>query len=179
MLSKRIEKVTLDILENLKINELPIPVEEIAKKRGLEIKAYDLGEDISGALIIDRGKGTIGYSPKESKVRQRFTIAHELGHYELHKQETGLFIDKEFKILFRDGNSSKGEIKKEQEANAFAAALLMPEKLLVKEIKKNNFDLGDEDSLKQLAKLFNVSVSAISFRIANLNLFYKLRSFTF
>ncbi|MNC99372.1 hypothetical protein D3C83_176450 [compost metagenome] len=55
----------------------------------------------------------------------------------------------------------------------------MPEKFLVREIKKNNFDLGDEGSLKKLAKIFNVSVSAISFRIANLNLFYKLRTFSF
>jgi Zn-dependent peptidase ImmA (M78 family) len=175
MLSKRIEKATQDILDNLKVSQLPIPVEEIVKKRGLELRAYDLGENVSGALMIDAGKGTIGFSPRESKVRQRFTIAHELGHYELHKQESGLFIDNEFKILFRDNNSSKGEIKKELEANSFAAALLMPERFLLREIQRNNFDIGDEDSIKKLAKIFDVSVSAITYRIANLNLFAKLR----
>jgi len=174
MLNKRIEKLTIEILDNLGIKSLPVPVDEVAKKRGLEIKAYDLGVNVSGVLVMDAGKGTIGYSPTESKVRQRFTIAHELGHYELHKQDSGLFIDKGFAVLFRDQNSSSGEIKKEQEANAFAAALLMPEKLLIKEIKKHNFDLGEEDAMKELAKLFNVSVPAMTFRIANLSLFWKL-----
>lgn len=176
MLIKKIEKLTTEILQELSVKDLPIPVEEIAIKRGLEIKAYDLGENVSGALVIVDGRGTIGYNPSESKVRQRFTVAHELGHYELHKHEKGLFVDKDFKVLFRDGNSSKGEIRNELEANAFAAALLMPEKFLVKEINKRNFDLSDESDLKELAKLFSVSVSAMTFRIANLNLFAKLRN---
>jgi Zn-dependent peptidase ImmA (M78 family) len=174
MLNRRIEKITINILETLAIKELPIPVDAIAKKRGLEIKAYDLGENVSGVLVMDSGKGTIGFNASESKVRQRFTIAHELGHFELHKQDSALFIDKEFKMLFRDQNSTKGEIQKEQEANAFAAALLMPEKLLIKAISNHNFDLSDEDSMKNISKLFNVSVPAMTFRIANLNLFWKL-----
>ena len=174
MLNKRIEKLTIGILDDAGIKSLPVPVDEIAKKRGLTIKPYDLGENVSGVLVMDSGKGTIGINPTESKVRQRFTIAHELGHYELHKQDSGLFIDKEFKMLFRDQNSSKGEIRKEQEANAFAAAILMPEKLLIKEIKNQNFDLTDEASMKELAKTFNVSVPAMTFRIANLNLFWKI-----
>ena len=171
MLNKKIEKITIGILDSLNIDYLPIPVEEIAQKRGLTIKLYDLGEDVSGVLVIDTGKGTIGVSPNEPNIRQRFTIAHELGHYELHKQETGLFIDRGFAVLFRNQQSSTGEIRREQEANAFAAALLMPEKFLIQEIKKQKFDLTDEDSLRELARLFNVSVAAMTYRIANLNLF--------
>lgn len=176
MLLKRIEKITVDILKNYGISKLklPIQVDKIARKRGLQIKPYDFGTNVSGALVIDSGTGTIGYNPTESKVRQRFTIAHELGHYELHKQDSSLFIDKGFTVLFRDQNSSKGEIKNEQEANAFAAALLMPEKFVWNEIKKQNLDLSDEDSMKQLAKIFDVSVPAMTFRIANLNIFWKI-----
>lgn len=174
MLNKKIERLTINIVEELNITVLPIPVDEIAQKRGIEIKPYDLGENISGVLFIDSNKGTIGYNPKESKVRQRFTIAHELGHYELHKKSKDLFIDKEFTVMFRDENSSLGEIKKEQEANAFAAALLMPEKFLLHEIRNRNFDLSEDDTMKELAKLFNVSVPAMTFRIANLNLFWKI-----
>lgn len=170
-MSKRIERITNNILEELGITKLPIPVDEIARKRGLDIRAYDLGENVSGVLVMESGKGTIGFNPTESKVRQRFTIAHELGHYELHKQDNGFFIDKEFKMLFRDQNSSTGEYRKEQEANAFAAALLMPEKFVIKEIKNHNLDLSDEDSMKELAKLFNVSVPAMTYRVTNLNLF--------
>jgi len=175
MLNKLIEKKTLSILESLGINKIPIPVEEIAKKRGVEIKTYDLGEDVSGVLVIDSGKGVIGINPLESKVRQRFSIAHELGHFELHyefgNQASHLFIDKGFSVIFRDKNSSTGEIRKEQEANAFAAALLMPEKLLIQQIKHYKFDISREQSLKELAKLFNVSLPAMTYRISNLNLF--------
>lgn len=172
MLNKRIEKITIQILNDYKVNELPIPVNEIATKHGLEIKAYDLGEDVSGVLVIKDGLGFIGYNPSESKVRQRFTIAHELGHYELHNKqnESALFIDKQFKVQFRNQDSSTGEMVREREANAFAAALLMPEKLLVKEIKNHHFELSDDDNLYELAKLFNVSVSAMTFRLMNLKL---------
>ena len=167
-MNKRIEKIVSGILQEFHGSELPIPVDEIARKKGLDIKPYNLGEGISGALVIDSGKGTIGVNPTESKVRQRFTIAHELGHYELHRQDSSLFIDKEFKVLFRDHNSSTGEILKEQEANAFAAAILMPEKFLIREIKGRNFDLTEEDAIKDLAKTFNVSITAMTYRIANL-----------
>lgn len=176
MLIRRIEKITTQILEQLNIKELPIPVERIVLERGLEIKPYDLGENVSGVLVINNGVGVIGYSPKEKRVRQRFTIAHELGHYELHRHEseTGLFIDKQFKVEFRNQDSSTGEIKREREANAFAAALLMPEKLLIKEIEKYHLDLSDDDSYNELAKHFDVSVSAMTFRINNLNILSKV-----
>jgi Zn-dependent peptidase ImmA (M78 family) len=175
MWNSQIEKKTLSILESLGISKIPIPVEEIAQKLGIEIKVYDLGEDISGVLVVDSGKGTIGINPLESKVRQRFSIAHELGHFEMHyqvkKQNSHLFIDKGFSVLFRDKNSSSGEIKQEQEANAFAASLLMPEHLLIKEIKTKKLDISKEQSLKELSKLFNVSLPAMTYRITNLNLF--------
>lgn len=172
MLNKRIEKITIQILDEYNINELPVPVNEIAVKRGLEIKAYDLGEDVSGVLVIKDGLGFIGYNPTESKVRQRFTVAHELGHYELHNKqnESALFVDKEFKVEFRNQDSSTGEMVREREANAFAAALLMPEKLLIKEIKNHHFELSDDNNLQELAKLFNVSLSAMTFRLMNLKL---------
>lgn len=170
-MNTRIEKKTADILKEAEINELPIPIEAIALKMGLRVMPYDLGENVSGVLVISEGQGIIGYNPSEAKVRQRFTIAHELGHYELHRGQKDLFIDKKFIVEFRNRRSSTGEIKKEQEANAFAAAILMPDKLLLKEIKNHNYDLNDEDSMRDLARIFNVSISAITFRIANLNLF--------
>ncbi len=171
MLNRKIEKLTTQILEELKVDRLPIPVNKIAELRGLAIKPYDLGLDVSGVLVVEGGKGTIGFNPTESIVRQRFTIAHELGHYELHKDGDQLFVDKGFKVMFRDQNSATGEDRMEQEANAFAAALLMPEPLIRKEIQKQNFDFTHEDSMKKLAKIFNVSVPAMTFRISNLGLF--------
>ncbi|TND10156.1 MAG: hypothetical protein FD123_404 [Bacteroidetes bacterium] len=162
-----IERKTAKILDDLQINELPIPVDKIATSYGLEVKPYDLGEDVSGVLVISNGVGIIGYNPNESTLRQRFTIAHEFGHFVLHGNIGGLFIDKGFRVEFRSQKSTTKEIRKEQEANAFAAALLMPEKILFREIKNHNYDLTEEGSIQELANLFNVSSQAMTFRLSN------------
>lgn len=150
----------------------PIRVDEIAKRRGLRVIPYALEENISGMLIIKEGKGTIAYQQSESAVRRRFTIAHELGHYELHSDRSSLFLDKQFNVLFRSQVTEETLEKQrlEQEANAFAAALLMPETLLKKEIALKQFDFGNENSIKELAKKFNVSSIAMYYRITNLQL---------
>ena len=173
MLNKRIEKITINILEEFNITKLPIPLEKIIEKKGLSIQYDDLGEGVSGVLLINKGNGVIGVNNNDPLVRQRFSIAHEYGHYELHRSNKELFIDKGFSALYRNKNSSTGEIKIEQEANAFAAAILMPESLIIKEIRKNKFDLSDDETIKNLANLFNVSSAAMTYRISNLNLFFK------
>lgn len=173
MTYKEVENLVNRVLRQSGIEDIPIPIEEIARLRGLQVRPYDLGKDVSGVLVINKGRGTIGYNLSDPPVRQRFTIAHELGHFELHGKNGELFVDttKHYSVLFRDQSSSTGEIQSEREANAFAAALLMPEKFLQREISKHNFDLTDENALKLLAHRFNVSTQAMTFRIANLELF--------
>lgn len=174
MVIKKSENKAKQLLEilDIGINDLPIPVRKIVKECEVKIKPYDLGENISGVLVLDKGLGTIGYNPFESKVRQRFTIAHELGHFLLHRKhkKQGLFVDKDFKVHFRDQNSATGEDKQEQEANAFAAALLMPADLLLTKIRELHLDLTNESTIKELAKLFDVSPIAMAIRISNLQM---------
>lgn len=165
-----IEKYAESILFDLGIKEAPINPKFIAEQKGIKVQEADLGEGVSGAIVVKNGKAKIGYNPDEVSQRQNFTIAHELGHFCLHKDKTEMFIDKSFYAL-RDERSSKGEYKLEREANAFAAALLMPRSLLLKEVEKTNFDLGDDSSLFKLANKFDVSTQAMSFRLANLNIF--------
>ena len=173
---KSIEKRASLIIEEYNGKQSRIDVEKIARNMGLKIIVDDLGKNVTGVLFIKNGQGVIGYNPDEntSNVRKRFTIAHELGHYILHRLDNNIFVDKkEFKAVFRrDHNSTTGEHKQEREANAFAAALLMPEHLLIKEINKKSFDLGgDNDIINTLASKFEVSTQAMAYRIANLNLF--------
>ena len=168
---KSIEERAEAILKGTGIVSAPIPIEDLAQMENLRIRRYDLGENVSGVLIIQNGIGTIGVNPNDSPLRQRFTIAHELGHYVLHRGDSDLFIDKGFKVHFRDGKSSKGEEKKEIEANAFAAAILMPHRLLISQIKSANIDLADDEAIKKLAQKFGVSPMAMTYRISNLNLF--------
>lgn len=174
MLIKKIENLASSILSEFKINTAPIDIKKVAKNKGVTIKPYDLGDNVSGMLLIKNGDGIISYNPTESVVRQRFTIAHELGHFLLHKRTQDIFVDKQFQVHFRDENSATGQDIQELQANAFAAAILMPKELLVTEIKKHNFDLGDESAMKELAKLFNVSLQAMTFRMVNLG-FFSLR----
>lgn len=112
----------------------------------------------------------VQYNP--CPVRSRFSIAHELGHYLLHKDSRSLFIDKRnFAVYHRNELSSTGEDRLEIEANRFAAALLMPTDMLRNEITKNDFDLGDEEVQSSLAKRFNVSTQAMAYRLASLGMF--------
>ena len=170
MISKKIEGLATQLLSELNINELPIPIRKIAELKGLIIHPFDLGANISGVLVIDKEQGTIGINPLESPVRQRFTIAHELGHYLLHRESESLFVDKHFKILFRSQGQTSTEIKKEQDANAFAAAILMPKNRLEEKINESSFDLTDDEAVKRIAQMFDVSVMAMTYRIANLHI---------
>lgn len=171
MNTKLIHSKVNAILKSIWPIELPIDIEEIARKRGLDVLSYELGDDVSGLLAIKNGKGTIGYNLSEPKVRRRFTIAHELGHYELHKEKSDLFIDKEF--IYRSQHSPRTVDHQvmEHEANYFASCLLMPTDQVRKELDKMDIDLFTEDGIKELAKKFEVSPTAMSLRITKLGFF--------
>lgn len=171
---KRIENEVNQILNKNSIFIAPVPVKKIAKSFGLTIKTFDLGPGISGALFLDNGYAVIGVSPNDSRERKRFTIAHEIGHYYLHRAGNNLFVENQAKILFRDATSGVGVNKEEREANAFAAALLMPENFLQKEI--NSLDLSiynsDDKIVAELSRRFLVSTITMTYRLSNLGYFH-------
>ncbi|NRF38548.1 ImmA/IrrE family metallo-endopeptidase [Pedobacter foliorum] len=164
-----IRKRAEEIISELQINTLPVKIEDVAKKMGLRLTPFAFDDNISGVLVIEEGQGTIGYNQNESRVRRRFTIAHECGHYCLHKDQASMFMDKGLKALFRSTHSGLTEDTQvlEREANTFAAYVLMPDHLLKKEIDKIDFDLGSEDDIKNLARTFDVSSQAMYYRILN------------
>lgn len=165
---KLINSKVNSILREFTELKAPVNIEDIAKSRGLKIIGYALGDDVSGLLSIENGVGTIGYNHDETNIpRRRFTIAHELGHFELHRDKSDLFVDKQF--IYRSQNSGDTPIKKEMEheANLFASAILMPTSLLRREIE--NYDISEE-GIKQLADKFEVSSTAMSIRISSLGL---------
>jgi Zn-dependent peptidase ImmA (M78 family) len=169
-----IEQKAQDLLDSFNMSNVPVPVEDVAKRLGLNVIAFDLGSDVSGVLHIKKENSSIGYNPNESKVRQRFTIAHELGHFILHHEADKVFIDNEkyyqlIKFRSEKTNLSPEDYKHEKEANAFAAALLMPQGLVKQELASYvGFDLSDSSMITDLAKKFEVSTQAMSFRIINL-----------
>ncbi|MBS0646935.1 MAG: ImmA/IrrE family metallo-endopeptidase [Verrucomicrobia bacterium] len=150
--------------------QLPVNIEHIVEKKGIRLLPFDFKEDISGVLMLENGEATIGYNLNEHRLRNRFTIAHELGHYLLHKDDKDLFVDKEFRALFRLNNGD-ASAKHEREANEFAACILMPEDMIRSEIANSGIDYTDENLIKTLAKKFDVSTIAMSIRISKLGLF--------
>lgn len=170
-----IEKEAQKLIDALNINAAPVEIEKIAEYAGCTVKPFDDDKDgVSGIFMFNNKVPTIGYNNNQSPVRQRFTIAHELGHYILHSDNDPkeVYVDNNaFLPLFRDENSSTGTSLIEQQANAFAAAILMPEKFVAEEIKNLKLDLTDESpEIADLAKKFNVSLMAMSIRLANLHL---------
>lgn len=143
----------------------PINVEKIAEGLGISVARGNLGESTSGVIYREGRNARIGINDTQSLVRQRFTLAHELGHYMIHKDQ-GLWVDSQ--SFFRS-DSSAGD-PKEVEANKFAAELLMPRRLL----ERVRFPANDEQKADQLilslARDFDVSVAAMSIRMMNLQL---------
>lgn len=169
MTTVRIEHRAERLLEECNALRAPIPLESVIRHLDLVSQARPLG-DASGVLVVESGRGLIGYNASHSAVRQRFTVAHEIGHYVLHvkSKQPRLFVDKS--VFKRDDDSSTGNDAEEVEANKFAAALLMPAVLVRAEIAKQELDLDDEDDVATLARRFNVSTAAMSFRLENLRL---------
>lgn len=153
-----------------------INVVKVASRLGVELMLYDFGDDVSGVLVRDGEKAQIGYTSRNGEKRQRFTIAHELGHFVLNHQRQGVFVDtpEKYFTLFRDQNSATGEDAQEREANAFAAALLMPRELVIEAATKfyrSGITRDEEyDIVEVLANGFNVSKLAMSIRLTNLDL---------
>lgn len=169
MIIKYIEEKTENILRKLNMQEAPISPIKCAKKLGVDVNSIDMDDNISGLFVIKNGKAFIRYNKNQkNNKRNRFTIAHELGHYVLHKHFQ-LIIDKDRqeKVMYRDNNSSSGDMHREREANAFAASLLMPKFILEEEIEKIPKDVN---IIPFLANKFKVSEQAMSIRLSNMGL---------
>src|SRR5260370_2585305 len=121
-----------DILRQTGMLRVPVAVDLVAHRLNLRTEAASLGENVSGLLVVEKGHGVIGYNETQALVRQRFTIAHEIGHFVLHRSDSSsdLFIDTHYIVYRRDAQSSTGQDRREREANRFAAPLLIPPTLL-------------------------------------------------
>ncbi len=159
------EQTALDILVSHNLSSPPTFVEDLATKLNIEIikTSFD-SSNVSGVLVYKNGRFIIGINSTHTPERQRFTIAHELGHYVLHKKR--FHMDTEFvegEIMYRDDKSATGEIREEVEANLFAASILMPKNIFISSWK-------DLHSISDLATKFKVSVQAATFRLKSLGL---------
>lgn len=154
-----------DILAQYNLYSIPVNVLALASKLGIRVFEEALPEDISGILDL-RNMPIIMVNQDHVRHRQRFSIAHEIGHFVLHRPR-GIHVDK--RTYYRNSKSAEGLDDIEIEANRFAAELLMPADLVIREIE-NYSDLIDsnDDVISVLADSFEVSATAMGFRIQNL-----------
>jgi Zn-dependent peptidase ImmA (M78 family) len=166
-----IERKALDILEQVRIYSFPIDLEKIASYLNIKIVYDVLDDDVSGFLMAEgTRKATAVINNTHHVNRQRFTIAHEIGHFMLHvdsPNEETIFVDKKYSFR-RDGKSSLGVYEQEKDANAFASSLLMPKQLVDKAIADMNLDILDDYDIPGLAKKIGVSEQALGFRLESL-----------
>lgn len=149
-----------ELLDSLGIARPPVDVEGVAAQCGIPVLPYAFDDALSG-LVIDTSHGpVIGVNDLHAPNRQRFTIAHELGHVLLRHLES-FHID--LGSTSEDGNPPGYNWRHERAANEFAAALLMPARLVEEAFAENQ-------AVAKLARLFQVSELAMGFRARTLEL---------
>lgn len=166
------ERAASALLTRLGIDSAPIQVEDIARDLGIIVTKERLAADLSGLLIRQPGATpVIGVNTLHHPRRQRFSIAHELGHNELnHKGE--VIVDSGIRVNRRDPKSQTASDAEEREANAFAAALLMPASQVQREVEAMLPDRpGQSRIVNALARKFEVSGEAMHYRLLNLGIF--------
>lgn len=148
---------------------VPVDLNAVADFLGLSILEEDLEDSVSGMLVVNDGHGMIGVNGHHHVNRRRFTTAHEIGHFLLHRAGANVFVDAK-PVFFRDDISSSGTERQEVEANAFAAELLMPTKHLREQVEDEATDLYDDTAVQKLARSFGVSAQALTIKLVRLGL---------
>lgn len=142
----------------------PVDVDGLCADLGLRVNQAWLDDDISGELVrVSPDKFEINVNASHPTTRQRFTTAHELGHFIYHRDLIGDGLDDD--RAYR--STSKGRYHntrigrpQETQANQFAANLLMPWGLI--EALR-----ADGLSRKQIAKKLAVSEQALAIRLGD------------
>jgi Zn-dependent peptidase ImmA (M78 family) len=147
-------RIAQSYLEQFWNQRLPVDPVAIAQLAGVRVFQNPEMGNLAGCYY-DEGGPTIEFNGRDPLVRQRFTIAHELGHHALRHG-----------ARFRDSTESfslSNYDPVESDANKFAAELLMPAAVVNGMIRTR--DITD---FEQLASMFNASSVAMKFRLKNL-----------
>ncbi len=154
-----------DILDMFGVSEPPVDVHTIAQELGFIVMPHDFPNDTSGMLLIRQDAKVIGVNQNHARVRQRFTVAHELGHYLSGHEDFSVEGKQERIRVDRGYDYSDPQHRREVEANEFAAGLLMPEAMLRRHVASS----GKLD-VAALAAKYEVSEQAMWIQLIDLKL---------
>jgi len=148
------------VLKQYKIVNVPTDLQKICEGEGLEFIELDDPEAVDGMLMeLEDGTRVAMVNKAKAYVRGRFTLAHELGHIFLRHDKRD-FYDAELVREYGDDMPESAKPPWEQEADAFAAELLIP----LEQLKKYQAELKNPE---KLAGIFQVSRPAMAIAIAN------------
>ena len=153
---------TLEVSEKEVISRhqevIPVKLGGLAKDFGLRVLSSTLPSGISGEIRPQDGSFVISVNRHDSSYRQRFTVAHEIAHFLLHRDQIGSGIRDD--VLYRSNLSDQ----REAEANRLAAEILMP-KDKVEQALKNVRHLSEVERTAALSEAFEVSEVAMRIRL--------------
>jgi Zn-dependent peptidase ImmA (M78 family) len=139
--------------------KIPVKLSSLAKELGLRVISSTLPPGISGEIRPGGDGFMISVNRHDSARRQRFTVAHEIAHFLIHRDQIGNGISDD--VLYRSSLSDA----REAEANRLAAEILVPRSTL--ETKRDELsNLGDEELVASLSSLFEVSEAAMRIRLS-------------
>lgn len=147
------------VLINENVRELPVMVVRLCKQMGIRVVYFAPETDSDGFSTIVDGQATIFVSDRCSRERQRFTVAHELGH---------IFLGHvgQYELVNREPDPGDNPI--EQAANVFASRLLAPACVLW---------ALDARTPEQIAGLCRISRRAAEFRAERMAVLYQRGKF--
>lgn len=153
---------------NEHLKECPVKLGKLCKGLGVGVRVARLERGISGQIRRDQesDRYVICVNRYEARERQRFTIAHELAHFLLHKE----IIDKspdgiQDNVLYRSGHSNTIEV----EANRLAAEIVMPVELIRDKVQGFGKEIS-EIVIEQMAEEFEVSTASMEIRLQSIHL---------
>lgn len=139
----------------------PVDVDKLAQSLGISVVYVDMHKEVSGALVRKGDLYVITINKRHPRTRQRFTLAHELGHYIHHRPIIGDGVNdsKTYRTTDSDRHYNPRILPEhETEANQFAASLLMPMDI-VERLRARGLNA------EEIAKELQVSRHAASIRI--------------
>ena len=183
---KIIDQLIKDYNSNQEINDqIPVNIVEKIKEQNIELNelCYDLHDEVLGEIKKENGKYKINIQGYDFNYRRRFTMAHELGHYKLHKDlldDEGLDDGLSYETMYR--KNAKISSNQETQANKYAIDMLVPKELIISIVKEfnkikeipgiidENGEANNLNLIEYLSNRFEVSKIALGFR---LNQLYK------
>lgn len=150
----------------------PVDVEGLALALQIKVERQNLSDEICGMIKKKDNKYIIIVNQNHVLTRQRFTIAHEIGHFIYHRTKIGDgIVDNALyrQVSYNGIINNEINARDEQQANNFAANLLMPAHL-IDNIKNEH---GGNYYPNKLAERLNVSTQAIKIRLDNLGISSK------